>query len=150
MDNEICSRRRFLARGAALAAGCAMCGLAGCGAPSARHLLDRGETNRLEFSLEEYPALKNVGGVAVTGDGATRPRLVLLRRSETEVVALSPVCPHQGCIVSCTGDLEGICFVCPCHNSAFGAVGDLRRGPATRGLTRLPVELKPDRVEVTI
>lgn len=150
MCEKSCSRRRFLARTAALAAGGALSGLAGCGAPSARYLLDRGGTNRLEFSLQEYPPLKSVGGVVVTGDGTTRPRLVLVRRSETEVVALSPICPHQGCIVSYTGDLGGIGFVCPCHNSAFGATGDLRRGPATRGLTRFPAELKSDRVEVTI
>jgi cytochrome b6-f complex iron-sulfur subunit len=151
MNDYSCSRRQFLARAAAITAGCAGCGLAGCGsAPSAHHLLRPGSSRRLELPLDEYPALRSLGGAAVTGDGITRPRLVLVRLSETEVAALSPTCPHQGCIVSFTGDTGGNSFVCPCHNSTFGASGDLRRGPATRGLTRYPSVLKEDRVEVTL
>jgi Rieske Fe-S protein len=147
MCDESCSRRRFLARAAALAAGGV---LAGCGAPSAKSLLNGGEAQELELSMSDYPALENVGGAAVTNAGPHGTKMIVFRRSESEVVAVSPICPHQQCIVSYTGDLGGTCFVCPCHGSAFGAEGDLRRGPATQGLTRFPAVLESDKIVVKI
>jgi cytochrome b6-f complex iron-sulfur subunit len=77
-------------------------------------------------------------------------RVVLVRRSLTEVVAVSPVCPHQGCIVNYTGEVDDNCFICPCHGSAFGIEGDLHRGPATQGLTRFPVVMDDDHLLVTL
>jgi Rieske Fe-S protein len=136
---------------AALAAGGAIGGLAaGCGSPSARHLVDGGPGTQLVLPLAEFPTLKTVGGAATAAAGAGGEEIVVFRRSETEVVAVSPICPHQQCGVNYTGDMEGPCFVCPCHGSAFGAEGELLRGPATRGLTRFSAVLEQERVVITL
>jgi Rieske Fe-S protein len=150
MCDDSCSRRTFLARAAALAAGGALGGLTGCGARSAHPLLEEGPAEPVALSLADYPALQEVGGAVTMNAGTQGLRLVVYRRSETEVVAVSPVCPHQGCAVNYTGAVGDACFVCPCHGSAFGDEGELRRGPATRGLTRFPAVLQEDHVVVTM
>jgi Rieske Fe-S protein len=150
MCDEGCTRRKFLASAAALAAGGALTSLVGCGSPSANHLLEGGQAEPIALSLADYPALQQVGGAITMTAGAHGGRMVVYRRSETEVVAVSSVCPHQGCIVNYTGSTGETPFVCPCHGSAFGAEGELRRGPATRGLTRYAATLSGDRVVISI
>lgn len=55
--------------------------------------------------------------------------------------ALSPVCPHMGCIVDFNA-LESS-WDCPCHGSRFDVHGALLNGPATEGLAALdPSELR--------
>jgi Rieske Fe-S protein len=150
MCDESCSRRRFLACAAALAAGGALSSLTGCGAPSARPLLDHASAKQVELLLTEHPDLQEVGGAMIAQAGDGGERIVVVRRSLTEVVAVSPICPHQKCIVNYTGDVTGSCFVCPCHGSTFGPDGELRHGPATQGLIRYPAVLESDRVLVTL
>lgn len=48
------------------------------------------------------------------------------------LVALSPICTHQGCHVPYCA--SSAWFECPCHGSRFDRIGELRRGPAPRGL----------------
>jgi menaquinol-cytochrome c reductase iron-sulfur subunit len=61
--------------------------------------------------------------------------------------ALSAVCPHLGCPVAWEPDKKQ--FLCPCHNSYFGADGELGKGPAKRGLDPLPIEVKDGRLRLT-
>ncbi len=77
-----------------------------------------------------------VGG-AISADAPGGTKLLLARPAENEVVAFSAVCPHQGCTVA-PDDQQ---FTCPCHGSQFELSGDLKRGPAERGLTPFAVEL---------
>lgn len=59
--------------------------------------------------------------------------------------AFSPVCPHEGCIVNPANRQ----YVCPCHSSAFDmATGEVKGGPAPRGLTEYPVTMRNGRVIV--
>ena len=61
---------------------------------------------------------------------------------EGETLALSEKCTHLGCRVpycETSGDFE-----CPCHGSVFNRAGELRSGPAPRGLDRYPVETGED------
>ena len=51
---------------------------------------------------------------------------------------LSSVCTHKGCKVRPQEDSS---FVCRCHGSKFSADGKVVKGPATRDLARLGVEL---------
>jgi cytochrome b6-f complex iron-sulfur subunit len=53
------------------------------------------------------------------------------------LVALSPVCTHQGCHVPYCASSRW--FECPCHGSRYDAVGEQRRGPAPRGLDHYAV-----------
>ncbi|MEX5301540.1 Rieske (2Fe-2S) protein [Kocuria sabuli] len=79
-------------------------------------------------------------GVKVDQDGV---QAVVGRPAEDTVVAFSPVCPHQGCMVVPEDQL----YVCPCHASQFDlATGEVRGGPARTGLTPYPVSVREGRV----
>ncbi len=61
----------------------------------------------------------------------------VLQLTAGQFTALSAVCPHQQCTVGFVSAKDG--FSCPCHGSRFAADGKLLAGPATRGLTAIPV-----------
>lgn len=69
------------------------------------------------------------------------------RPAESQIQALSAVCPHLGCAVG----WDGKNFRCPCHGSRFTPDGDAiaGTGPAKRGLDPLPIEIKDGRLRVT-
>ena len=57
-------------------------------------------SNELELSLEDHPSLKNIDGVSFTEENEIDDKgLLLYRKSETEIIALSRTCTHQGCSV---------------------------------------------------
>ena len=66
----------------------------------------------------------------------------LQRIKGDKVRALNVVCPHAGCFVDFRA-AQG-CFLCPCHNSTFGADGQVLdpQSPSPRGLDELPVEVR--------
>jgi menaquinol-cytochrome c reductase iron-sulfur subunit len=53
---------------------------------------------------------------------------------------LSPVCPHQGCIVKWRADRN--LFVCPCHGGTFDAEGNRKSGPPQYPLAELDYQVK--------
>ncbi|MHB1929322.1 MAG: QcrA and Rieske domain-containing protein [Acidimicrobiales bacterium] len=59
---------------------------------------------------------------------------------EAGFVALDQTCTHLGCRVPFCRSSRW--FECPCHGSRFNAVGELRRGPAPRGLDRYPIRIE--------
>jgi cytochrome b6-f complex iron-sulfur subunit len=61
----------------------------------------------------------------------------LLIHDETGFSALSLTCTHLGCTVEPTA--QG--FTCPCHGSRFAAAGSVLKGPASRSLPALRLEL---------
>jgi len=65
-------------------------------------------------------------------------------RLDKEILALDLTCTHLGCIVRATP--QG--FLCPCHGSAFSCDGSVIKGPAPRGLLRLPLERSGNTVVV--
>jgi glycine/D-amino acid oxidase-like deaminating enzyme/nitrite reductase/ring-hydroxylating ferredoxin subunit len=62
-------------------------------------------------------------------------KIAVYRDVQGVLHALSPVCPHMGCIIEFNG-LESS-WDCPCHGSRFDVEGRLLNGPATAGLERL-------------
>lgn len=68
-----------------------------------------------------------VGGGVILAD----EQIVVTQPSEEVFVAMSSLCPHQGCPVSSISD--GV-ITCPCHDSQFDLDGTVRQGPATEGL----------------
>ena len=83
-----------------------------------------------------------VGSGAVV-DGPSG-KVLIVRPSENEVNGLDPVCPHAGVIVS---PPAGGTITCPGHGSVFdAATGDVKTGPATTGLTPVPVKISGDSV----
>lgn len=66
-------------------------------------------------------------------------KLLIVRRSEVELVVLSAVCTHAGCTVRF--DAAGEKVVCPCHGSQYSLTGAVTRSPAPRALTRYEATL---------
>ena len=72
-------------------------------------------------------------------------KVVLRRRSEKEVAAISLVCTHLGCTVNVveTG------FLCPCHGSQYDEDGIVVGGPAPKTLAWHTLKTLPgDFVEI--
>lgn len=67
-------------------------------------------------------------------------------RSESNLIALSDICTHQGCKVNI--EKEG--FHCPCHNALFDVKnGQVLRGPAAHPLESIPVREESGKIIVT-
>ena len=89
------ARRTFLTR---TMLGAAALALAACGVSDGTTAPFSGTAS---VNINDYPALANVGGVAlVTLNGSL---LALVRNSTTSVLALSRVCPHQGGTINTGG-----------------------------------------------
>ena len=68
---------------------------------------------------------------------------ILVRFSDTEVVAFSQKCTHLGCVVYYEADEER--WHCPCHAGNFEArTGNVISGPPTRPLGRIELEVRGD------
>jgi thiosulfate dehydrogenase (quinone) large subunit len=80
-----------------------------------------------------------VGGAVQVRDPNSGHQDWVLQLSPGQFTALDATCPHQGCTVNFDSAATG--FTCPCHGSRYDATGKLLRGPATRGLTPVPVKL---------
>ncbi|MEX5268939.1 Rieske (2Fe-2S) protein [Kocuria sabuli] len=129
-------RRRVL--GAACAGLGSAVALSACGTGEAGAQDAAGPAKSLDAGpVEDVP----VGsGVKVDRDGV---QAVVGRPAEDTVVAFSPVCPHQGCMVVPEEQL----YVCPCHASQFDlTTGEVRGGPARTGLTPYPVSVREGRI----
>jgi thiosulfate dehydrogenase [quinone] large subunit len=88
-----------------------------------------------------------VGGGAPVRDPNTGHTDWVLQLSAGKFTAFDATCPHQGCEVSFESAATG--FTCPCHGSRFDANGKLLNGPATTGLTQVPVTAVSGEVRVT-
>jgi nitrite reductase/ring-hydroxylating ferredoxin subunit len=76
------------------------------------------------------------GGVLVDAGGR---KILLVQPKAGTVKAFDPSCPHQGVTVN---PPAGGTIVCPGHGSTFDASSGARRtGPATKGLTEVPVKV---------
>ncbi|QFZ22056.1 Rieske (2Fe-2S) protein [Saccharothrix syringae] len=83
------------------------------------------------------------GGGLVAGNPATSKPLVLVRTGDA-VKAYDATCPHQGVTVA---PPENGTMTCPAHGSQFKAAdGSLAKGPATTGLTEVPVKVENGQV----
>lgn len=55
--------------------------------------------------------------------------------------AVSSVCTHLGCVAE--RDAEGQ-YLCPCHGSKFDDQGNVRSGPAPKGLVWVELSISPE------
>ena len=100
----------------------------------------------MTFTVQQLPALAQVGG-SVTGHAAGVPfPLVVLRASASQMLAFDARCPHLGCAVRGAQQL----FICPCHGSLFNLDGSVKLGPATGPLTALQVTFDGTQVVVRV
>lgn len=126
------SRRAFLTGACALAAA----GIAGAvlvepaEAASAISALTNG---KVKITVAKVKALKKDGGVALIGM-VGEAQAAVMRVNATTYVALDLSCPHAGVTVKKSSGG----WSCPAHGSQFSSTGALQRGPARRGLAKLP------------
>lgn len=78
--------------------------------------------------------------LAAAVDEVVRPGI------EGGFLALWQKCPHQGCRTPHCGSSGW--FECPCHGSRFTPFGEVRRGPARRGMSHLPLAIASDSVRL--
>jgi cytochrome b6-f complex iron-sulfur subunit len=64
---------------------------------------------------------------------------VVLFSDDKGLFAISTTCTHLGCVVKWTG--TG--FDCPCHGSVFNVDGDIKKGPAPKGLNWHKIDQLP-------
>lgn len=116
------ARRTFLVQSGILAA---MAALAACGGADSTA---PGVPANSQVNVNDFPALANVGGVAMVSLGGAP--VAIVRTSSTSFLALSRVCPHQGGIVQQFGTR----FVCPVHGATFDLNGSWIGGQRTSSL----------------
>jgi thiosulfate dehydrogenase [quinone] large subunit len=79
-----------------------------------------------------------VGGSAAFTVPANGDPGLVIQQTADDFVAFNAICPHEGCTVAYQAAAKII--ACPCHGSEFNpSNGDVVRGPATYGLTRIKV-----------
>ena len=105
-------------------------------------------TQLRSINAGEPRAVTPLAGVAVGGTHLFRypgddDPAILVRLSDTDVVAFSQKCTHLGCVVYYEPD-EGR-WHCPCHEGNFEArTGNVISGPPTRALGRIDLEVRDD------
>lgn len=71
---------------------------------------------------------------------------VIIRPNEQELVALSAVCTHLGCVVKWAEEAGEL--VCPCHGGRFDAKGNVLAGPPPSPLPAYPVRVEDEYVVI--
>lgn len=79
--------------------------------------------------VADYPELTSIGGIALVSQNGTP--LAVVRTGDTEFLALSRLCPHQGTIIGPTSNG----FQCPRHGATFDEDGRWIGGQPTRNLS---------------
>lgn len=123
-------RRKFL--GICLA-GMTVSAAVAVGYPVYRYLAPLKKVNaagKVVISEQEVPA---GGAKFFEYAGSTA---VLVRSQSGDLVALSAVCTHLGCIVQWEKEKQS--FLCPCHAGHFTPEGAVISGPPPKPLARLP------------
>ncbi len=101
-------------------------------------------------------ALNSVSGGDAESLGAGEARLVrhgndpifVVRLAGGELVAVSALCTHFRCVLKWNAAEKSL--VCPCHNGAFNATGDVIAGLPTRPLRTYPVETRRGEILVFV
>lgn len=97
------------------------------------------ETQKIDTSIrgDGFQALGTVEQLEADGrilDRRNAPKSVMIFRhpDTNDLVAINPMCTHQGCTVQL--NLEAKELACPCHGSKFAFDGKVINPPATENL----------------
>jgi len=132
------NRRQALSGAAAAGIGVPL--LAACGS-------DTGEAVDTKPKAESGQLLASTDDVEV-GSCVVFPKeqVVLAQPAEGTFTCFSAVCTHQGCLVSTSSSGE---IPCTCHGSYFSLEdGSVLKGPATKALSKVEIEVDGDRITV--
>ncbi len=133
MSCEKClSRREFLAKSAAAAAGVAVIAT-GCGDGQFGPSAVIASNTKVSFKVASVAGLANVGQLVQVGP--IENFVAAKRLNATTFAAYSMICTHE----SCTTFIRSNHFECDCHGSRFDVNGKVTSGPANRDLPSVPV-----------
>ena len=105
------------------------------------------ETITVDLSLSENSALAMVSGTLALGANVLDSKGILLyRQSDTNVLAFSRNCTHNGCTI---GSFQNGKSACPCHDSQFDTSGNVLNGPAVNPLTQYTATITGNIVTIT-
>ena len=65
-------------------------------------------------------------------------KVLVIKDSEGQLIAVNPTCTHQGCIVDWSADENQ--FICPCHNAKYAPDGKVLAKPAPSSLSTYQVQ----------
>lgn len=153
-SSESICRRRFLER---LSIGLgALCGAA-LAIPAIGFVLGplfrkppelwRGVGKLDDFKIGETVNVNFLDSSPLPWAGVTARTGAWLRRVSTdEFIAFAVNCSHLGCPVRWLQDAN--LFMCPCHGGVYYSDGRVAAGPPPRPLTRYPVRIQNDEVQI--
>ena len=152
--NNYCNRREFVKDtltgiGSVALGSFMLVNQSGCseGSPTAP-INNSDETIIVDLSSSENSALVTVGGALALGSNVIDSKGILLyRQSDTNVLAFSRNCTHNGCTIE-SFDNNGI-SACPCHGSQFNTSGSVVIGPAVNPLTQYSATITGNIVTIT-
>jgi len=148
--NNSCNRREFVKDtltgiGTVAFGSFMLVNQSGCSSPTEPNNSD--ETITVDLSLSENSALLVVGGALALGSNVIDSKGILLyRQSDTNVLAFSRNCTHNGCTI---GSFHNGTSACPCHDSQFDTSGNVINGPATNPLTQYSATITGNIVTIT-
>jgi menaquinol-cytochrome c reductase iron-sulfur subunit len=146
------ARRGFFARatgvlGGLIAGGLGLPGLVYLLRP-ARTVMPGGYVDAVDLNQLKMRTPEEVSFQRIRKDGwkliTEKATAWVVRLSENEVVAYSPMCTHLGCAYHFEAAKNE--FICPCHTTNFAMDGRVLNGPAPRPLDRYPVRVQGSRL----
>jgi menaquinol-cytochrome c reductase iron-sulfur subunit len=151
---ELLARRRMLTRTCAALGACSAAAIC---APIAGFVLAplfrsqepvwRAVGKLVDFKVGETVGVTFIDASPLKWAGVTAKTAAWLRRvSDTELVAFSVNCAHLGCPVRWLASAK--LFMCPCHGGVYYADGSVAAGPPPHPLSRYPVRVVDDQVEI--
>ena len=129
MDSD--GRRKFL--GVCLA-GTAAAAAVAAGYPVFRFLAPRSGATGLQKLVISDADLREGEAKFFEYGGSSA---VLVKTKGGEMIALSAVCTHLGCVVQWVKEQQH--FLCPCHGGLFATDGTVLGGPPPKPLAKIPV-----------
>jgi cytochrome b6-f complex iron-sulfur subunit len=133
-DDSATSRREFLKRAGLVAAGLTL----------SSAVLAQDDENRSAITQAANKGLVDLGPVTTFKAGIIVDRTTdagaLISRTADGLIALSPVCTHQGCTPHSVGGANEL--VCSCHGARFTVDGGVTRGPARTPLSTYSLQIK--------
>ena len=137
-NKKTMKRREFMLVGSSFALiGAA---LAGAGAALYKYLypvVSYGKPRKFRLKKEQLP---EIGDELIFSE----QKIVVRRKSEDEIAAISLVCTHLGCTVYWQKENQE--FYCPCHAGRFDKDGNVVAGPPPTPLETYHTEIEEDNV----
>jgi cytochrome b6-f complex iron-sulfur subunit len=140
-------RREFLGWvGVGSVASCLPIALAACGPNNQSQTATEGTGISTPQTVGTIAELDQTGQLLNENVEGTPVLVIRNPTNADEVVAVNPTCPHAGCLVDWNAGQQA--FVCPCHDSRFGADGSVIQGPADRSLQTYSASVEQEAIVV--